>query len=105
MKLLQPFVASPYTINLQYEKPTIYFCPHVEDRDDSPLPFYVSVNVHDKMLHNFLLDSGASHNPMPKVVMDELGLEITKVYHDIYSFDSKRVKCLGVIKDIVFSLA
>ena len=41
---------------------------------------------------------------MPKKVMDELGLEITKQYHDLYTFDSKKVKCLGVIKDLVVSL-
>jgi hypothetical protein len=36
--------------------------------------------------------------------MDELGLEVTKTYHDLYSFDSMKVKCLGVIKDLVVSL-
>lgn len=41
---------------------------------------------------------------MPKVVIDELGLEITKVYHDLYSFDSNRVKFSSVIKDLVVSL-
>ena len=41
---------------------------------------------------------------MPKKVIDELGLEITKQYHDLYTFDSKKVKCLGVIKDLVVSL-
>jgi len=66
--------------------------------------FYVSLNIHDKTLHNCLLDSGASHNLMPKIVMDELGLDITKPYHDLYTFDSKRVKCLGVIKDLVIPL-
>ena len=35
---------------------------------------------------------------MPKVVMESLGLEITKPYKDLYSFDSRRVKCLGLIK-------
>jgi hypothetical protein len=50
------------------------------------------------------MDSGASHNLMPKTVMDELGLEITKNYHDLYSFDSRKVKCLGVIKDLVVTL-
>jgi hypothetical protein len=41
---------------------------------------------------------------MPKTIMDELGLEFTKTYHDLYSFDSRKVKCLGVIKDLVVSL-
>jgi hypothetical protein len=42
---------------------------------------------------------------MPKVVMEELGMEITKLYQDLYSYDSKKVKCLGLIKDMVVSLA
>jgi hypothetical protein len=76
----------------------------VEDRDDSSPPLYTSLNIHDKVLHNYLMDSGASHNLMPKIVMEELGLEVTKAYHDLYSFDSRRVQCLGVIKDLVVSL-
>jgi hypothetical protein len=59
----------------------------VEDRDESPPPLYTSLNIHDKVLHNFLMDLGASHNLMPKIVMEELGLEVTKAYHDLYSFD------------------
>jgi ribonuclease HI len=51
------------------------------------------------------MDSGASHNVMPKVVMEELGLDITRPYHDLYSFDSKKVKCLGVMKDVVVTLS
>ena len=73
--------------------------------DDAPPPFYISFNVHDKMIHNYILDSRAYYNLMTKIVMDEMGLEITKVYHDLYSFDSKRVKWLGVIKDLVVSLS
>jgi ribonuclease HI len=76
----------------------------VEDRDDSSPPFYTSLNIHDKVLHNCLMDSGASHNLMPKTVMEELRLEITKSYHDLYLFDSRRVQCLGVIKDLVVTL-
>jgi hypothetical protein len=50
------------------------------------------------------MDSRASHNLMPKTVMDELGLEIKKNYHDLYYFDSRKVNCLGVIKDLVVTL-
>ena len=42
---------------------------------------------------------------MPKVVMEALGLSITKPYHDLYAIDSRAVKWLGVIKDMVISLA
>jgi ribonuclease HI len=37
--------------------------------------------------------------------MDELGLEVTKPYQDLFSFDSRKVKCLGLIKDMVINLA
>jgi hypothetical protein len=92
------------SINLQDENPAVILGPMVEDRDDSSRPFYTSLNIHDKVLHNCLMDSGASHNLMPKTVMEELGLEVTRAYHDLYSFDSKRVQCLGVIKDLVVTL-
>ena len=55
-------------------------------------------------MHNCLMDSGASHNLMPKIVMEELGLETKKDYHDLYSFDSRKVQCLGLIKDLVVTL-
>ena len=55
-------------------------------------------------LHNTMLDSGVSHNLMPKVIMDNLGLDITRTYKDMYSFDSRKVKCIGLIKDLVVSL-
>jgi hypothetical protein len=51
---------------------------------DSSPPFYISLNIHDKILQNCLMDSGASNNVMPKVVMDKLGLDITKHYLDLY---------------------
>ena len=52
-----------------------------------------------------MLDSGASHNLMPKSIMDQLKLNITKSYHDLYTFDSKRVPYLGLTKDLVVTLA
>ena len=72
--------------------------------DENPPPFYLSLNIQKKLLHNCLLDSRASHNLMPKGVMEELDLEITREYKDLYTFDSKQVKCVGVIKDIVVYL-
>ena len=67
-------------------------------------PFYISLTIHDMYLRNAMLDSGASHNLMPKKVMECLGLDITRPYKDLYSFDSRGVKCLGIIKDMVVSL-
>ena len=50
-------------------------------------------------------DSRASHNLMPKAIMESLGLEITRPYKYIYSFYSSRVKFLGLIKYFCVNLA
>jgi hypothetical protein len=107
MKFLQPTSPSVSSdvISLQDENPTIIVGPHIEYGSDASPQLYISLNVHDNILHNCLMDSGACHNVIPKVVMEELGLEITKPYQDLYSFDSKKVKCLGLIKSMVVSLA
>ena len=56
------------------------------------------------MLHNVMLYSSASHNIIPRVVAESMGLEITRPYKDLYSFDSRKVICLGLIKDMVVTL-
>jgi hypothetical protein len=106
LKSLEPKTfSSTDFFNLQDDKPTVTIGPMIEDRDDSCPPFYISLNFHDKILHNCFLDSRALNNLMPKAVMDELGLEVTKPYHDLFSFDSRKVRCLGLIKDLVINLA
>jgi len=81
------------------------FGPHIENEKDYVALFYITLIVHDHLLHNCMLDSSASHNLMPKLIMDKLGLEITRPYQDLYYFDSRKVKCLGMIKDLVVNLA
>ena len=51
-----------------------------------------------------MLDASASHNLMPKGEEEILGLEVTRPYKYLYSFDSRKVKCLGLIKDMVVTL-
>ena len=86
-------------VNLHDDKPTILFGPRVENQDEDEVPpFYISLRIHNMFFHNTMLDSRASHNLMPKVIMDNLGLDITRPYKDLYSFDSIKVKCIGLIK-------
>jgi len=93
-------------VNLMDDTPELLFGPEVDGKIASTgvLPFYVSFHIHDKILHNAMFDSGASHNLMPKSVMERLNLDITRPYKDLYSFDSSQVKCLGLIKDLCVSL-
>lgn len=78
------------SVNVFDEKPKLMFGPEVNRKpvDGGIPPFYVSLKIHDKILHNAMLDSGASHNLMPKPVMEKLDLDITRPYKDLFSFDS-----------------
>jgi hypothetical protein len=92
-------------INLEDDKPNIIFGLHFEGARDTITRFYITLNIHDHLLHNCMMDSLASHNMMPKDIMEILGLEITKPYGDLHSFDSRKVKCMGMIKDLVVNLS
>jgi len=93
-------------VDVEDDQPEIIFGPasNGESPDSDVPPFYINLRLHDFVLHNAMFDSGASHNLMPKAIMDKLGLDITRQYHDLYSFDSSRVRCIGLIKDLVVSL-
>ena len=93
-------------LNVEDDQPELIFGPALdgESPDSDVPPFYISLRLHDFVLHNAMFDYGASHNLMLKVVMEILGLDITRKYHDLYSFDSSRVRCIGLIKDFVVSL-
>ena len=54
--------------------------------------FYIILTIHDQILHNAMLDSGASHNLMPKAIMETMNLDIKRPYKDLFSFDSSKVK-------------
>ena len=86
--------------------PTIVLGPRVEYTYEEDVPhFYVSLNVHDMILHNAVLESGACYNLIPRVAVESFGLDITRPYKSLYSFDSINVSCLGFIKDMVVTLA
>ena len=88
-------ISNSDTMNLQDDKPTIMFGHRVENKDEDEVPpFYINLIIHNMFLHNTMLDSWASHNLMPKVIMDNLGLDTTRPYKDLYSFDSRKVKCI-----------
>ena len=87
------------------DAPTIVFGSKYENMDDEEAPpFYLSLNVHDMTLHNAMIDSSASHNLIPKWVVESMGLEVTRPYKDLYSFYSRKITCLGMIKYMVVKL-
>ena len=78
------------SVNIFDDRLELIFGPGVNGKtvEGEAPPFYVGLNIHDKILHNAMFDSGASHNLMPKSVMEKLDLDITKPYKDLFSFDS-----------------
>jgi hypothetical protein len=71
------------------------------DRSNSKnLPFYLSLLVSDKVLHNCMLDSGESSNVMTKKVMEQLNLRISRPYHNICALDSQTIEVFGLIKGL-----
>jgi hypothetical protein len=42
-------------INFQDEKPTITFGPHIENDKNSVAPFYITLIMLDRLLHNYML--------------------------------------------------
>jgi hypothetical protein len=99
-------VVTSDTINLTDDQPELLFEPKVDGQTENGAiaPFYISLNIHDPILHNAMLDLGASHNLMPKAVIEKLGLEVTRPYKELHSFDSSKVRCIGLIKDLCITL-
>ena len=78
--------AHPDILEMTKDNPTIILgskIDSVDNEDEEVPPFHMSLNVHDMVLHNAMLDSEASHNLMPKGVVESLGLEITRPYKDL----------------------
>jgi hypothetical protein len=61
--------------------------------------------VNDKVLHNCMLDSGASSNVMTMKVMEQLNLRISRPYHNICALDSQTIEVFGLIKGLQVHLA
>ena len=93
-------------VNLNDDQPELIFGPKVNGKHEQTgvPPFYISLTIHEQILHNAMLDSGESHNLMPKAIMETLDLDINRPYKDLFSFDSSKVKCLGLIKDLCVTL-
>jgi len=67
-------------VNVEDDRPELIFSPALEGQSQGSdvAPFYISLRVHDYVLYNAMFDSGASHNLMPKAIMEKLGLDITR---------------------------
>ena len=77
----------PDTLELTDDSSTIVLGPRIEETYEEDVPnFYVILNVHNMILHNAMLYSSASHNLIPRVVVESIGLEITRPYRELFYF-------------------
>jgi len=62
------------SVNLFDDQPELIFGPEVNGKrmDGGIPPFYVSLNIHDKILHNAMFNFGVAYNLMPKSVMENV---------------------------------
>ena len=58
-------------VNLNDDHPELLFGPEVNGKHQQGgvPPLYIILNIHDKIFHYAMLESGASHNLMPKAVI------------------------------------
>jgi hypothetical protein len=68
-------------------------------------PFYISVNIMDKIAHCFLIDGSSSPSVLSKIIMEELGLSCTNENaRSILSYNSLQQMTIGEIKNATLVL-
>ena len=69
-----------------------------------PPPFYVSLIIGNNLVHNCMIDSGATSSVMPKKVADQLGVKYQPLKKGVVQLDGSAVNTIGVIKDASLTL-
>ena len=72
-------------------------------KKSKPSPFYLSLIIGDKIVHNFMIDSGASNSIMPRCVVDQLGLKYEPMIKFVLQLDGNSVTIVGILK--IFKMA
>lgn len=82
------------------KKPVVFY----QGRDE-PAPFLVSVRIFRKLLHNCLIDSGASSNVMPLKVCQRLGIVPLHTTKKVTQLDKTEVPVVGELNNIHMQLS
>jgi len=93
------FIEGPSKENEDDEDELIMLQTTKDKKEGSYPPFYMSLHINGLMLHNCMLDLGASTNVMPLKVMNQLGLKVTRPYRNVCGIDSRKIEAHGLIKD------
>lgn len=73
-------------------------------KEVKPPPFYVSLIIGKHLVHNCMIDLGASSSVMPKQIADKLGVEYEPLEQGVVQLDGTVVKTLGIIKNLSLTL-
>ena len=69
-----------------------------------PPPFYVSLIIGDKLVHNCMIDSGASSSSMPSSVANLLDIKYEPIVRDVLQYNGSSIKTIGVLKNVEMTL-
>ncbi len=69
-----------------------------------PPMFYVSLVIEKILVHNCMVDSGATSSVMPKNIVDQLGLVYQPLEKGVVQLDGSTINTLGVVKDANLTL-
>lgn len=69
-----------------------------------PNPFFLTLIVGDKFLHNTMIDSVASTTVMPKQIAEVLNLKYDPMSRGVMQLDGNRVQTVGIIKTLLLTL-
>lgn len=67
------------SLNIQEERSMVIFWPDVEELDSSTALFYVTLVMHDHLLHNCMFYSRVSHKPHAIISNGTTGLEVHQI--------------------------
>lgn len=69
-----------------------------------PNPFYLTLIVGDKLLHNSMIDFGASTTIMPKQIVEVLNIKNEPLNRSVMQLDGNKVQTVGLIKSLWLTL-
>lgn len=76
----------------------------VQGKNGRSPPFYVSLIIGKNLVHNCMVDSGATCSMMPKQVADQVGLQYDPVEKGVVQLDGTSVHSVGLIKNACLTL-
>ena len=69
-----------------------------------PPPFYATVIISKFLIHNCMIDSGATSLVMPQKIPDQLGLKYETLEKGVVQLDGTTIEKVGIMKNLDLTL-